>query len=151
MAMRQVLKSRKDDFSSCSQREPFDSMEAPVSSKVEADNARQESRRSADYAIRRLALAFFRHLHDLFGRDTFYALYGDMWLKRSAVEKFSCTAPALPLLFATPGHEVAQTLQFERIATSRGEVVELDDQKDIFHAEESCGVGLRLESSPLRT
>lgn len=64
------------------------------------------------------------------------------------MQQFHLSAPALPLVFATTGHETAHPLQTERSAKCSAEVVELDGVENVVAADASSGADLCLEESP---
>lgn len=64
-----------------------------------------------------------------------YALENDKLFEWRAVQRFCSSAPALPLLFATPEDEIAHPLKFKRPEKSRAAVVELDAERNVVRSE----------------
>lgn len=75
--MPQVLKSRKDGFSSLIQQESLDGLEGTVSSEEKVDKAGRKHLRTAANAKPVLTLKFFKHLHGLLENYTLYTLEHD--------------------------------------------------------------------------
>lgn len=58
------------------------------------------------------------------------------------------TTLALPLIFATPGSELAHPLRIKRLALSREDVVALDDEVNDVRGGTPSEVKLRLNECP---
>lgn len=87
-----------------------------MNNEEEADTAACDHVEQGDHAKGPLTFDYFKHLHDLFGRSTLYALENDSFFGWSTVESVCLTAPALLLVFATPGEETVFYLHIERPA-----------------------------------
>lgn len=81
-------------------------------------------------------------------KNTLYVMQGDNLFKWSAVQSLCSTAPVLPLVFATLGDETAHSLQIERPAISRADVVVLDGKGNAVRRETSYRVLLCREEGP---
>lgn len=64
------------------------------------------------------------------------------------VHKFCCTAPALPFVFPTLEHEVANALQVKRAVRSRAKVVKVSDKENVERAKAFSKVQLCPGTEP---
>lgn len=83
------------------QRKWFDGVKGLVNSEAETGKAARERFRSANHAMRVMALEFFKHLFGHLGNNTLYALEEDSPHERSSAKQLlydSKTAPFLALL-----------------------------------------------------
>lgn len=87
--------------------------------------------------MRSLTLEFFKQLHGLPRKSSFYALQNDELSERDAVQQFCSTAPALPFVFATLRNKTGHHLHIERAAVSHAKIVLLDDEKSSVRGEAS--------------